>query len=660
MSAVGRAWIRGGSGLLIAAVLVGLVFVGYQRTRRSGHGLGSVDPSDVGFDAKDVAIGLYKGFQHTETMKGRPVFILNSLRTLSLASGWQEIEGVRLQFFRAGEPGPVLTAESASFNIDTRDAKLEGGIHVEFPNGAFLNTRAGRFEAKNQLFISDAPVLYVDGPTFGQAERAVYSLDEDWVRLEGNAALRAEDGAMLVAPKMLYRREDQKAIFSDGVDLTQGLSRLSAPKAAVSLATSDGPPAKIEMWGGVDITTTVESTGALVEMWGETVVSRKDANDNWQVRIRTKGPWVEARFIGGPAYFERTLRTMVLSGVIGPQGIISMQAEDGVCVNEIPIEGPPRSASADTARAWFSKGQLTDVELNGQVEIRADDMVGRGQRARLVQSSGLAMLQGDPTGRTRVGLDSKRGKMSCDEATLFDRDGRFEARGQVHGELLNARLLGSETQEGEDEPVRFAGDVVEVEDKGDVISLRDNARIWQGHRLLLADDVVYRHDTESVAARGHVRATFPADQMDAAASQDEDVVVVARSLDYESLKGRAVFRGSVHYADPKHSLSSNLLSIAFDENHEITDVEAEGAVEINDLEMGRRLTGQHARREVESQVITVTGTPAQLSDPRGNVASGESLTWNQADGTVSIGGGTELIYYPEETPEPQSSRPRRP
>ena len=48
--------------------------------------------------------------------------------------------------------------------------------------------------------------------------------------------------------------------------------------------------------------------------------------------------------------------------------------------------------------------------------------------------------------------------------------------------------------------------------------------------------------------------------------------------------------------------------------------------------------------------LTVTGSPAQLTDGRGNVASGESLTWNQADGTVSIGGSTELIYYPEDRP----------
>ncbi len=650
MSAAGRSWIRHGSTVLIVAFLVAVAFVGYQRTRRNVDGVGSVDPEEVGFNVADIAIGLYKGFGYTETLNGQTVFILNSLRTLSLASGWQEIEGVRLQLFSEGEVGPVLTAERANYNIETKEARLEGGIHVEFPNGAFLNTEAGRYDSKKQIFVSEGAVLYVDGPTFGQAERASYSPAEDWVRLEGNAAFRAADGAMLVAPRMVYRRDEGKIEFSDGVELTQGLSRLAAPKSTVWLDSNDGPPVRIEMRGGVEINTVVESTGALVEMWGERAVTQRDARGDWQVRVQTSGPWVEVRFLGGPDYYERTMQTVVLNALIGPDGIISMKADRRVCLNEIPMEGPRRSASAETARAWFNNGQITDVEFDGDVEITAGDNVATGQRARLVQSSGLVMLQGDPTGRKRVGLVSEQGQMSCNEATLYDREGRIEARGQIHGELRNARLLGSQPSGVGDEPVRFAGELLEVGDDGNSFSLRDNARIWQGHKLLLADEVRYLSTTESVEARGHVRATFPADQMDATASKDQDVVVVSRSLDYDALAGSAVFRGSVHFSDPKHALSANRLSIAFDENDEVSDVEAEGAVEINDLELGRRLTGQHALREVTSQVITVTGSPAQLTDERGNVASGDSLTWNQADGTVSIGGGTELIYYPEEQP----------
>ncbi len=650
MSAAGRSWIRHGSTLLIVVFLMAVAFIGYQRTRGNGDGVGSVDPGDVGFDVTDIAVGLYKGFGYTETLNGQTVFILNSLRTLSLASGWQEIEGVRLQLFNKGELGPILTAERANYNIETKEARLEGGIHVEFPNGAFLNTEAGRFESRKQVFISEGPVLYVDGPTFGQAEQASYNLDEDWVKLEGNAALRAEDGAMLVAPRMVYRRDERTVVFSDGVELTKGLSRLAAPKATAWLASDDGPPEKIEMTGGVDVNTIVESTGALVEMWGERVVTQRDVQGDWQVKIRTSGPWVEVRFLGGPDYYERTMQTSILSAVIGEDGIISMKADKRICLDEIPREGPRRSASAEAARGWFNAGQLTDVELEGDVEIRAEEILATGQRARLIKASGLVMLQGDPTGRKRVGLDSDQGRMSCDEATLYDREGRIEARGQIHGELRNVRLLGSDGPDEGEEPVRFAGEVLEVSADGGVYSLRDNARIWQGHKLLLADDVRFMKESESVVARGHVRATFPADQMDDTASKDQDVVVVSRSLDYDALEGSAVFRGSVHYADPKHTLSANRLAIAFDEDDEVSDVEAEGAVEIQDLVMGRRLTGQHALRVVTGQVITVTGSPAQLTDERGNVASGESLTWNQADGTVSIGGGTELIYYPEEQP----------
>ena len=159
MSATSRAWIRFGSTVLIVGFLATVTLIGYQRTRGGGSDVGSVDPDEVGLDPTDIAVGLYRGFQHTEYVMGQPAFILNSIRTLSRASGWQEIEGVRLQLFRDGEEGPVVTAESASYNIETREARLDGGIHVEFPSGAFLNTDSGSFDSRRQVFESDAPVL---------------------------------------------------------------------------------------------------------------------------------------------------------------------------------------------------------------------------------------------------------------------------------------------------------------------------------------------------------------------------------------------------------------------------------------------------------------------------------------------------------------------
>jgi lipopolysaccharide export system protein LptA len=130
------------------------------------------------------------------------------------------------------------------------------------------------------------------------------------------------------------------------------------------------------------------------------------------------------------------------------------------------------------------------------------------------------------------------------------------------------------------------------------------------------------------------------------------VVVVARSLDYASEEGTAIYKGNVRYSDPEHTLAAAQLRIFFDESDSISAVEAVGSVELVELESGRRMTGQKARREVKSQIVAIEGSPVRLTDPAGNSVSGESLTWNQADGTVAVAGGTETIYYPEETPEP--------
>jgi len=111
-----------------------------------------------------------------------------------------------------------------------------------------------------------------------------------------------------------------------------------------------------------------------------------------------------------------------------------------------------------------------------------------------------------------------------------------------------------------------------------------------------------------------------------------------------------VYRGNVRYSDPEHTLSAAEISLFLDENNQVTAVEAIGSVELIELATGRRMTGQRARREVSTQMVTIEGSPVRLSDPSGNVVSGSSLTWNQADGTVSVAGGTETIYYPEELP----------
>ena len=173
MSQLSRTWIRRLSTAAMILLLAALAVTVSQRFRKFRTPVTEVDRGDVESGGGDRAIGVYTGFEFVERVAGRLIFELMSKRTLGLSSGWHEIEGVRLQFYRDGGPGPVLLSDGASFNIQTRDARLEGGVRIEMPDGAVLTTDAGRFEASSRRFTANSDVYFYSGGNFGRARNAM-------------------------------------------------------------------------------------------------------------------------------------------------------------------------------------------------------------------------------------------------------------------------------------------------------------------------------------------------------------------------------------------------------------------------------------------------------------------------------------------------------
>jgi lipopolysaccharide export system protein LptA len=650
MSVASRRWIRRLSAAGIVLLLLTLGGFIADRLRLLQTPIEELDGDQISNGDGDRAVGIYTGFEFVERVAGREIFRLLSKRTLGLSSGWHEIEGVRLQFYRDGEPGPVLTCDGARFNIQTRDAELAGSVRLELPSGASLTTDAGSFSASSRVFRAGAEVRFVSGATFGRAGSASYDLERDEIVLDGGTTLHTGDGASLSAPLTVYERARGRVAFPEGAELRFADTRIEAPAMAADLEPGDGPPRRIEMSGGVEARSLSPDGGGQIEAWMERVVAVRDGAGRWQVYATTTGPWVRVLFVGGEGYFERELESWILRAALGAEGLVNLRAEGGVCIREVPTEGAVRLGESVAARVWFADGSATDVELLRDVRVRSEGVEARGHRARMAPQAGLVMLHGDPAGPERVLLTSERGRLSCDQAQLFNREGRSEARGNVQGEIRDVSLVGGDDRVG-GEPAHLASDTLEVTREGTVYHLSGSARLWQGHRLLLADDVVLDHgDQVSLRASGHVRTTFPATEFGVEGDPGADVVVVARSLDYDQAAASAIYRGNVRYSDPEHTLAAAELSVFFDAEDEISAVEAVGAVEIVILDSGRRMTGQHARRETATQLVTVTGSPVRITDPRGNEVSGSSLTWNQADGTVSVAGGTETIYFPEDRP----------
>lgn len=658
-----RRLIRYASGAALLLAVVGVVVMAVHRGRILTGRVAALSPERILPGDERDPVSRYSGFEFVERVAGKLIFALDSARTLGFESGWHELEGFRLQLYDDdGSRGPVITCERASFNVDTKDARLEGGIQVGFADGGILTTASGRFDASRRRFETETAVTYTDGVRIGEAASAVYLVESDRLDLERSTLVDAVRGVTLRAPEILYRRGESVVVLPSGARILTDLFDVTGGRGRVDLDPEGSGPVRLGLWDGVDVRGRT-AAAPVSRATADRIVAERDAAGGWQIVSHgDDGRWMEAELGPGPGHYFRRLRTFLLRASIDPGGIRNLRAERGVCLDEIPVEGAPRHAEAERGTVWFEEGAATDVELERDVEVRGEGAVARGHRARVAAARRLVMLFGDPAGPERAVVVTDRGRISCDQVHMFDAEQRIEARGDVQGELREVAMIGAEAggDSAAPRPLLFAAEALELVDGGDGYRLEGTARAWQGSRLLLADEIAYRRGPETLQARGHVRTVFPSAELAGAgaepggedpqetAGEGGDVVVTARSLDYDGLARLAVYRGSVRYSDERHTLAATELAVRLGEDGALQRIEATGAVEIVDMATGRRMTGSSAVRDVASSVIIVEGTPAQLTDDRGNVVSGASLTWSWADGSVAVAGDTETIFYPEE------------
>jgi len=597
------------------------------------------------------ALGVYNEFKILDRVQGKLVFALEALRTLGKSSGWHDIDSVRVQLYNDDESkGPLLTCEHARYNIDTKDANLSGSVQVEFPGGAFLSTEVGSLLNGGRLFQSPTNVVFVGNGILGSAGGASYEMGNGLLKLLKGVVIRSENGDSLVASELYYRQETNRLKLPLGGTFSFGGFSVSSPKGEVFLKEGEQLPSKVRFEGGVLIQGHESETGQDFRAWCETLEARRDPAGRWQIAARSKGPWVEFMTVGGQDVIFQELKAWEIRAVVGSNGLLNVRADGRVCLNIVPIEGPPRTAEGNSVRVWFDQGAATDLELLDNVSIEGDGIQATAHRARLDAGSGKVMLYGNPTGARRVVIGSEQGRITADQAVLFRQLGKVEVRGRVQGEMFEVGLVGDGDRDAKAErlPVHIASGTLTVSEKATMFELQNDARMWQGQQLLRADEIGYSSVTRVLEAKGHVKTVLPATAVDASAAPESDIVVASRSMLYAENKGEAIYRGDVVFLDPKHRLEAGMIEVVFSEEGSVERVIATGAVTIEAIGSAQVLSGNQAIRDADSGIVELTGDPAKAVDADGNMVSGRSLTWDQAGGRVSVSEETETIYHTEE------------
>lgn len=650
--------VRWSSGIALVLLLGGLGgMAGWRLREKSSRE--RVDRNPLAESQQRTSLGINKNFKYLERINGQLIFTLDALQTLGKKSGWNDIEGITLHYGNSRNPGPILTCQRAKFNSRTKEARLSGSIHVQFPDGSFLSTEAGSLEQGGNTFATNAQVTFVNNDLIGTAARARFQLKKALLILSGGVVVQTADGNSMKAPRVEYFQKDRKIKLPDGAHFSYGPLQLTAGAGSITLAEEASIPDALRLSQDVSIEMDDINSGRILHASSKTFDAVRDAEGNWQVDARSTAGWVKFELIGGENSLAQTIMSWRIKAVYGSEGLLSVKSSGRTCFQIIPYVGPSRRGESLSARVWFSGGEASNIELQDQVSLQEEKLRVLAKNARIDVSSGRVMLQGDPTGQSRVSMISDQGRVQADSAILFQAKMEVELHGRVQGEQYDIALMGSAAKSGsrEGESLHIAADSLRISENGEVYELGGEARAWQGDKLLVADRILYHPTERKLHAKGHVRTTFPAAFLDPRAKGTEDVVLVSRVMDFSEADGLARYQGQVVFTGPQYLLSAGDLRIELSPNgDEVERVIATGAVEMKDLQRGQSLSGTHVIRDMKTAVVEVQGSPARATDSLENMLSGRTLTFSEADGSVSVAEETETIYHSEET----ESEPKKP
>ena len=87
-------------------------------------------------------------FEDTQTIGDRVISRIRAEKTVGFDSGWYTLDNVELDIFRQNGGVYTLTAPSAEFNAESKEARAEGGVIVTSGDGLDLRTEAIVFDGR--------------------------------------------------------------------------------------------------------------------------------------------------------------------------------------------------------------------------------------------------------------------------------------------------------------------------------------------------------------------------------------------------------------------------------------------------------------------------------------------------------------------------------
>ena len=631
--------------VVLPVVIVGL-FAVFGWNYRSRRGPVSLPPKPAQTFPKDLAV-LNEGFSFSRTDRGRTLFTVNAKTTLGFQDKKQMLQNVEVIVYgdRDGDPERRIVSDTCTYDEAKEDFQFVGNVVIRLDETTTARTQELTYNHQNHLVTSKLKsFMEQPGKMTGESDTFEYALDTGLLTLDGAVRVELIDGVRLETGRAVFHRKENRADVSNGVYLQSANGWIRGAAGRAEVQAESFQPTQIVIDGNV----TAESrTAGSADVWqlragwlqadmgpggnaehvwtrGNVRVEKLSRTGSQVLTANEVDAAVDAMgAVAGVAAHQNARMVMGADRVLSSNTIFSNPA-NGVAtegdsilqVGEATIIGREftiqqgtittfdtpyratlksgdRETSADRTNAQFDSrtNQLAALDQAGNFTFKEGTRRGRAESARVTESGAVITLDGNPV------INDPERQLEARQIQLNQKTGAFTATDRVKtvSQAGSGPLIVKASRaEGDQGAIVYTGAV----------------ELWRNDSYIRAERLEGATKDRAFRAEGNVR------------SDVGDVRATSDKLNYDDANETAHYIGNVRMQkkDVKLAAADMIAKIA---NGQLSDITAQGAIVVN--QGVRRGTGDRAVYDAKSGEVTLTGQPAEVSDPQQGVVRGGRL-----------------------------------
>lgn len=616
--------------ILRAALLIALVafavFIVRNWTTRVRPPKDAVDPIRSTQRPDDKPQLQAIAFEDTQTVGDRVVSRIRANRVVVFTSGWNTLEGVQLTIYRPNGLTYELVCPQAQFHRTTKEADAKGGVKLTSTDGVVISTAEIKFDG-NRL-TNRIPVEFQVDQWKGRGGALDLDVQGETLRLTQNVTatmtpLTPNEAPLTISgEESLFRRRENDVSFDRKVQVTRAADRMNCDRVLGRLTADRRHLVSLEGAGNV-----VMVMSQLLNP-GEDLGGRKQINcDRFFTEVTGEGQITAINAIGdtslaravidGPP--KRDLIARSFRVALQNRAVSEMKANGEVVMKEFSdvvreLRGENMLVTFDSLRhkavsAFIEPFRYSDPKsqataFRAQYDIAGDRLLltadpgfdptvvtdGQTIKARTIEFSPRAQVA-IAKGGVIAQLVSKGGGATADQTTLFPSG----------------------------KPVFINADNLIMRQATKIAWFSGNVKAWQETNTLFASDMQVEGPGNTITARGGVRGVL----YETGEHRKIPLGIRSEQLVARKSERRLELTGDVKIDDLDRTVTSGKATVFFNTARKLDRIDAEEKVVFSEKSTGRKTAGDKAVYLLAKRTVNVTGSPAVVNGPQGEVKAGE-------------------------------------